>query len=122
MSLSLQQLPAQCDIYLVAGDRLSFAVNFGRDISGYAILVGVYKQALSVPTTGGQAKLTKGDDVFTPVVQITDSINGVATVVFTESQTALLNATDTYHWYVHWVPTSGDRRTLVSGSAYVTVR
>lgn len=121
MSLELRQQPKQCNVVLVVGDELPFAVTFGRDITNYTIEVKVYAAPLSVPTGGGQAARTQGTVIFTPQVQIANPATGIANVTFTEANTSLLSPTGSYRWYVRWTTPAGQTRTLISGSVFPEV-
>lgn len=116
MSLSLQQKPKTVDIELVQGDELPFTINFGRNITGYAIDVKVYVASLTVPAGGGIAAVTQSSIVFTPETQVIDATAGMMGVTFTEANTILLTPTRSYRWYVRWQTPGGQTRTLISGS------
>lgn len=112
-------LPGDLDLVFVAGDEVSLALDFDRDLTGYTLSTAVYVAQQTVPLTGGVTQPTTGATVFQPTISVVSSTAGTITVGFSETQTASLSPVGTYRWYLRWVA-SGVTRTVVAGT--VTVR
>ena len=121
MAVTFSQLPGAIDLVFVPGDEVNFAVNLGKNVTGYAFTCAVYVASTSGFQGGVGAALTAGDTAITPTVTVSNATTGALVIGMSEIQTAALSSVASYRWSLRWVtPGSIMTRTILAG--LVTVK
>lgn len=115
--MKFTQLPGTLDVEFITGDELAVSIDFDRDISGYSIEAPVYVTQVFVTGVGGTGSAFNIGSVVTDwVIAVVDAQAGTLSLGLSEAQTALLNPSVRYRWFLRWVDTNGYTRTVLSGA------
>lgn len=121
MPNSFIQLPGQLDITFVQGDELAIALDFDRDLTGFAITAPVYVTAVYAAGGGGSSFVETIGSVATNFsISNVDLSAGQLLIGLSETQTANLSPAIAYRWYMRWVDTGLVTRTVLSGTVTVS--
>jgi hypothetical protein len=116
----VSQLPGDLTIQLVAGDEMSFTLDFDIDLTNYTFSAGVYVASSSGFQGGGNGVVTTaGATAITPTITVSNAASGIITWNVGETQTASLAPGIKYRHYVRWVAPGSITRTVVSGDLVV---
>lgn len=123
--MGFDQTPGDCPIEFVIGDQLDVALEFqdqaapptALDLTGYTFEAKVFIPEFDNPEGGfGGGGYIVGSVAATFNVAATDLEAGQLSIGLTETQTAALNAAQSYRWYFRWVDTDSSTRTVLSGT------
>lgn len=114
------QLPGTLDLTFVQGDEVAIALDFDRDLTGYAITAPVYVTAVYASGGGGSSFVeTVGQTAANFAISIVDLSLGQITIGLPETSTGNLSPAIAYRWYMRWVDPSLVTRTVLSGTVTV---
>jgi len=111
-------LPGQLDVTFVVGDEVNVSINLGVNLTGYTLQSGVYVASTGGFQGGGGGTVsTVGATAATPTIQVVTASTGAIIWSLTETQTAALNPSIKYLWYLRWItPSTTMTRTILAGS------
>lgn len=120
------QVPADLGITLVAGDELSVGLNFTApsgnttvpiNLTGYTFDAKVFVPEWKNSTGGfGSGGLTIAQNTVNLTVSPVNLASGQLSVGLNEVQTAALNTSTGYRWFLKWQDTSNLTLTVLSGN------
>lgn len=120
------QVPADLGITLVAGDELNVGLNFTApsgntsvpiNLTGYTFESKVFVPEFKNATGGfGSGGLTIAQNVVNLTVSPVNLASGQLNVGLNETQTAALNTSTGYRWYLKWQDTANLTLTVLSGN------
>lgn len=114
------QLPGTLDITFVQGDEVAIALDFDRDLTGFALSSSIYvTQVFAAQGGGAGAVTTVGATAATFTIEGVDLAAGKLILGLSEVQTALLSPSISYRWYMRWVDVGLVTRTVLSGAVTV---
>lgn len=114
------QLPGTLDITFVQGDEVNIALDFDRDLTGFAITAPVYVTAVFASGGGGSSFVeTVGAIATNFAISNTNLSQGQVLIGLSETQTGLLSPGIAYRWYMRWVDPALVTRTVLSGTVTV---
>lgn len=118
MPATFSQLPGVLDVVFSVGDEVNVAINLGVNITGYQLQSAVYVSSVGGFQGGGGGTVpTVGATAATPSIQVVTAATGSLIWSLNESQTAALNPSIKYLWYLRWVtPSTTMTRTILAGS------
>ena len=116
MTATFSQLPGALNVECTVHDEVNFAVNLGKNVTGYTFACNVYVASTSGFQGGGGVTPTVGATAITPTVTVVNATTGALIIGVTEIQTGTLSPAVTYRWYLRWVtPGSIMTRTILAG-------
>lgn len=114
---TFSQLPGTLDVYFIPLDEVAISLDFDRDVTGYQIEAPIYVTRTFATGVGGTgSSQTIGQTITSWNVSVTDAAAGTIVLGLTESQTGLLSTSSSYRWFLRWVDTASQTRTVLSGS------
>jgi hypothetical protein len=118
MSATFSLLPGQLDVTFVVGDEVNVSINLGVNITSYTLQSAVYVTGVGGFQGGGGGTVsTVGATAATPSIQVVTASTGAIIWSLTEAQTAALNPSIEYLWYLRWItPSTTMTRTILAGS------
>lgn len=121
MAITFTQLPAEVNLRFVSGDELGVALDFDRNLTGYAITAPVYVTNVYAAGGGGTGFVTAvGQTAATFTIENTDLAAGQIRLGLSEVQTSALSPAIAYRWYLRWVDPNLVTRTVLSGDVVVS--
>jgi hypothetical protein len=118
MANTFSLLPGQLDVTFVAGDEVNVSIILGVNITGYTLQSAVYVASTGGFQGGGGGTVsTVGATAATPTIQVVTASTGAIIWSLNETQTAALNPSIKYLWYLRWVtPSTSMTRTILAGA------
>jgi hypothetical protein len=118
MSATFSLLPGELDVTFVVGDEVNIAISLGQSITGYTLQSGIYVASVGGFQGGGGGTVsTVGATAATPTIQVVTASTGAIIWSLTETQTASLNPSIKYLWYLRWItPSTTMTRTILAGA------
>ena len=118
MPATFSLLPGQLDVTFVVSDEVNIAITLGQNITGYTLQSAVYVASTGGFQGGGGGTVsTVGATAATPTIQVVTASTGSIIWSLTETQTAALNPSIKYLWYLRWVtPSTIMTRTILAGA------
>lgn len=116
------QIPGTLNITFVQGDEVAIALDFDRDLTGYAISNTVYVTAVYAAGGGGSSFVqTVGETAAMFSISEVNLSEGQVLIGLSESQTAQLSPGIAYRWYMRWIDPNLVTRTVLSGTVTVVI-
>lgn len=118
MPATFSLLPGQLDVTFVAGDEANVAITLGVNITAYTLQSAVYVASTGGFQGGGGGTVsTVGATAATPTIEVVTASTGSIIWSLNETQTASLNPSIKYLWYLRWItPSTTMTRTILAGS------
>jgi hypothetical protein len=118
MPATFSLLPGELDVTFVVGDEVNVSINLGVNITSYTLQSAVYVAGVGGFQGGGGGTVsTVGATAATPSIQVVTASTGAIIWSLTEAQTAALNPSIEYLWYLRWItPSTTMTRTILAGN------